>query len=264
MVEINNFCSGIGPMTRYAVDLKPILKIIAGANASKLRLDEPVDIKKLNFFYQFSNDVPLTDPVDPDIIEALKKVVEFFKVQHKIDAEEKTLPLNKSMDTWMALMNSNTKFGELIMEKYSKGNCLKEIVKNAFGLSGNTLIAILTALHGSETISEDKIKHYVKRHKEFVDMFTEMLGDNGVFLFPTHPTPALYHNEPLVRPFNFSYTALVNLLGMPSTTIPLGLGSEGLPIGIQAIANFDQDRLCLAVAEEIERAFGGWVEPQKS
>lgn len=251
-------------MTRYAVDLKPILKIISGTNAAKLRLDEPVDIKKVNFFYQFSNDVPLTDSVDPDIVASMKKVVEFLKVQHKIDAEEKTLPLNKSLDTWMALMNADTKFGEMIMEKYTKGKCLTEIVKNMFGLSGNTLIGILTALYGAETISEGKMNHYVKRHKELVDMFTEMLGENGVFLFPTHPTPALYHNEPLAKPFNFSYTALVNLLGMPATSIPLGLGREGLPIGIQVIANFDQDRLCLAVAEEIERAFGGWVEPQKS
>lgn len=251
-------------MTRFAVDLKPLLKIISGANASKLRLDEPVDIKKINFFYQFSNDIPLTDPVDPDIIAGMKKVVEFLKVQHKIDAEEKRLPLHKSLATWMALMNSNTKFGELIMAKYTKANCVKEIVKNIFGLSGNTLIGILTALYGAETISEGKMNHFVKCHKELVETFSAMLGDNGVFMFPTHPTPALYHNEPLARPFNFSYTALVNVLGMPSTSVPLGLGSEGLPIGIQVIANYDQDRLCLAVAEEIDRAFGGWTEPHKS
>lgn len=250
-------------MTRYAVDLKPILKIISGTNAPKLRLDEPVDIKKVNFFYQFSNDVPMTDPVDPDIVAAMKKVVEFLKVQHKIEAEEKRIPLQKSMAIWMAMMSSNTKFGELIMEKYTKGNCLKEIVKNAFGLSGNTLIALVTALYGAGDIGEEKMNHYGKLRQDLVNTFTEMLGDNGVFLFPAHPTPALYHNEPLARPFNFSYTALINLLGMPSTSVPLGLGSEGLPIGIQVIANYDQDRLCLAVAEELDRAFGGWVEPQK-
>lgn len=251
-------------MTRFAVDLKPLLKIIAGENAAKLRLDDPVDIKKVKFFYQFSNDVPLTDAVDSDIIAALKKVVEYLKVQHNIDSVEKKIPMQRSMAVWMAMMSSDTKFGQMIMENYTKTNVVKEIVKNAFGLSGNTFIALLTALYGAAEISEGKMEYFKKHRQALVEIFTEMLGDNGVLLFPTHPTPAPYHNEPLFRPFNFSYTALVNVLGMPSTTVPLGLGREGLPIGIQVIANYDQDRLCLAVAEELDRAFGGWVEPQKS
>lgn len=66
-----------------------------------------------------------------------------------------------------------------------------------------------------------------------------------------------------MRAFNFSYTAIINLLGLPATAIPLGIGpKEGLPIGVQVIANHKQDRLCLAVASELERAFGGWVAPK--
>lgn len=37
----------IGPMCRYATDLKPILKVIAINNSSKLKLDTKVDISKL-------------------------------------------------------------------------------------------------------------------------------------------------------------------------------------------------------------------------
>lgn len=43
--------------------------------------------------------------------------------------------------------------------------------------------------------------------------------------------------------------------------IPLGLDSKGLPLGIQAVAARNRDRHCLAVAEELERAFGGWTAP---
>lgn len=39
----------------------------------------------------------------------------------------------------------------------------------------------------------------------------------------------------------------------------MGLNSEGLPIGIQVVGNINQDRLTLAVALELEKAFGGWV-----
>lgn len=254
-------------MVRHAVDLKLLLQIISGENASKLKLSEPVDIKKLKFFYQFSNKAPLTDPVDPDIITAMKKVVEFLKEQHQLNAEEKKMPiLKKSLAIWFATMKNKKRFGEFIMENDSIGNILKEIVKNIFGLSGNTMIGLVTSLfdYGGVEVGSERHKHYINLRDQLEETFKEMLGENGVFLYPVHPTPAPYHNEPLVRAFNFSYTAVVNCLGLPSTTVPLGLSRDGLPIGIQVIANYNQDRLCLAVAEELDRAFGGWLEPQKS
>lgn len=254
-------------MTRHAVDLKPLLKIISGENSNKLNLDRPVDVSKLKVFYQFSNDAPLTDPVDPDIVAAMKKVVEFLNKKYNIKAEEKKIQrLRKSTAIWLATMKHSKKFGHFIMEKSSVGRIILEIFKNFIGLSGNTLISLFTALfdYGGVEYGDDRYKHHVKVRQNLEDTFKEMLGEDGVFLFPTHPTPAPYHNEPLVKPMNFSYTAIINCLGLPATTVPLGLGKEGLPIGIQVIANHNNDRLCLAVAEELDKAFGGWVEPQKA
>lgn len=88
-----------------------------------------------------------------------------------------------------------------------------------------------------------------------------MLGEDGIFLYPTHPTAAPLHHEPLVKPFNFSYTAIINVLGLPATACPLGLNKQGIPIGLQAVGGLYQDHLTLAVAEELEKAFGGWVLP---
>lgn len=78
-----------------------------------------------------------------------------------------------------------------------------------------------------------KLVSYVWRH--FYSQ--EMLGNDGVLIYPTHPVPAPYHNEPLVKPFNFSYTGIFNVLGLPATHCPLGLSSQGLPIGVQVINN---------------------------
>lgn len=252
-------------MTRHAVDLKPLLKILAGHNANKLNLDKPVDVKKLKYYYQFSSEAPLVDPVDPEIISAMKMVTEFLKKQYQIDSVEMKMPLmRKSMAIWFANMKATKRFGELIMENDSVGKILVEMVKNIFGLSGNTFIGLITSLfdYGGVELHGERYKHYLKLREELESSFSKLLGDDGVFFFPTHPTTAPYHNEPLLRPFNFSYTAIVNCLGLPSTTVPLGLSSEGLPIGIQVIANHNQDRLCIAVAEELNQAFGGWVEPQ--
>ena len=64
-------------------------------------------------------------------------------------------------------------------------------------------------------------------------MCQKILGDDGVFLYPSHPTTAAYHTQSMWRPWNFVYTAILNVIGVPVTQVPLGLDSEGLPLGIQ-------------------------------
>jgi len=44
-------------------------------------------------------------------------------------------------------------------------------------------------------------------------------------------------------------------------TIPLGLNDRGLPLGIQAAVAPGSDHVAVAVALQLERAFGGWVPP---
>ncbi|CAH4030026.1 fatty-acid amide hydrolase 2-B-like [Pieris brassicae] len=265
--EFLNTFLGVGPMTRHAVDLKPILEIMAADNANKLKLNEPVSVEKLKVYYQINNNAPLSDPVDPDIETAMLKVVEYLNVKHKIVAEEKKISiLRKSMNIWFSNLKTTKHFGSYIMKDYGYFSIIKEIFKNIIGCSENTLIALFTALidWGGVKFDSDEYKSYLKLRDELEKMFKDMLGDDGVFLFPTHPTPALYHNEPILRAMNFSYTAIINCLGFPATNIPLGLSREGLPIGIQVIANHNNDRLCLAFAEELDKAFGGWIEPQNS
>ena len=55
--------------------------------------------------------------------------------------------------------------------------------------------------------------------------------------------------------------AVFNLLGLPATAVPLGLNERGLPLGVQVAAGRDRDHVAIAVALELERAFGGWVPP---
>lgn len=91
--------------------------------------------------------------------------------------------------------------------------------------------------------------------------FQEMLGTNGVFFFPTFGVPACKHYDSLMLFSLVAYAQLFNVLELPSTHVPMGLNEDGLPIGFQVVAAPNQDRLCLAVAEELEKAFGGWVPP---
>lgn len=254
-------------MVRHAVDLKPLVKIMSGENSSKLDLDKPVDVSKLKVYYQLRNNAPVTDPVDKEIVAALNKVVEFLNVKHKIEAEEQSVDrLKKSVPIWLTLMKEkDSSFAKRIMGKDGVGTVLIELFKNMIGCSGNTLIGLFTALvdRGGVPFGSEKYNHYLRVRDDLEKTFKEMLGDDGVFLFPTHPTPAPYHNEPIIKSMNFCYTSIINCLGFPATNVPLGLNKEGHPIGIQVVANHNNDRLCLAMAEELDQAFGGWIEPQK-
>lgn len=88
-----------------------------------------------------------------------------------------------------------------------------------------------------------------------------ILGDNGVLLYPTFPTPALRHNQSFSKIVGVVYTMVFNLMGFPSTHVPMGRDRNGCPIGFQVVAAPYQDRLCLCIAGELEAAFGGWTEP---
>lgn len=47
----------------------------------------------------------------------------------------------------------------------------------------------------------------VLRHKEKLQReLEELLGTDGVMLYPTHPNMAPKHHHPLFKPFDFGYT----------------------------------------------------------
>ena len=46
-------------------------------------------------------------------------------------------------------------------------------------------------------------------------------GDDGVLLYPPHPTPAPYHGQGLTRLFNYTYTAIFNATSNPVTQVRL-------------------------------------------
>jgi aspartyl-tRNA(Asn)/glutamyl-tRNA(Gln) amidotransferase subunit A len=48
-------------------------------------------------------------------------------------------------------------------------------------------------------------------------------------------------------------TAIMNLIGAPSTTVPCALDERGLPIGVQVVARPLAESVCLRVADALER-----------
>ncbi|KAI6242588.1 Amidase domain-containing protein [Aphelenchoides fujianensis] len=59
-------------------------------------------------------------------------------------------------------------------------------------------------------------------------------------------------------------TAIFNALALPAIACPVGLNEDGIPLGVQLVSAPHNERLLIAAAAEIERAFGGWVPPPGS
>ena len=90
----------------------------------------------------------------------------------------------------------------------------------------------------------------------------EAIGD-GVMLYPSYAEAAPRHVTPLFPPTRWAYTAILNVLELPVTQVPLGLSRSGLPLGVQVAATPGRDHVTIAVAIALERAFGGWVPPPR-
>jgi len=102
-----------------------------------------------------------------------------------------------------------------------------------------------------------------------------LFGSFDAVISPVMPTPAYPHDhspEQEKRRINidgkdYAYTdqlawpGLATLPGLPATAIPIGLSPEGLPVGVQIVGPWLEDRTPLKLAELIEREFGGFVPP---
>ena len=81
-----------------------------------------------------------------------------------------------------------------------------------------------------------------------------------VILTPTAPTVAFRIGEKTADPLSMYladiFTITCNLAGLPGISIPCGNNSEGLPVGLQLMANHFQESLLLRVAHHFEKAGG--------
>ena len=174
--------------------------------------------------------------------------------------------LRKSVALWTSLMAAagNDTFCSLLANGPPNPpiNPFVELALWLIGRARHTLPALYLGIGEKVRNSAAKDAELRQVRDSLRDDLEQLLGDDGVLLYPTHPVPAPFHNQPLLLPFNFAYTGIFNVLGLPATAVPMGLtANEGVPIGIQVVASRYSDRLTLAVASALEHAFSGWVPP---
>lgn len=258
----------VGPIARYAEDLKPMLSVMAGGKASKLKLYEKVDLHNLKVFYMTEAGKSLVFlPVEQDIKDVIHTVAKHLNRKYGMPVTEGNFKeMEDSAETSIAVFFGLQGIPNALEDSENpKGShsLFLEIMKALIGASkySNALLMFYVLQVTNVFIPRWKYKYYYDQNEALKKKFTDVLGDNGIFLYPTHPTAAYYHNEMFTKTVGIMYAMIFNVLGLPSTHVPLGFNKEGMPIGIQIVAAPSQDRLCLAVAEALEKDLGGWIPP---
>ncbi|CAB3366495.1 Hypothetical predicted protein [Cloeon dipterum] len=258
----------IGPMARYAEDLRPMVKVLSGENAAKLRLDEKVDISKLRIYYMEDAGFSMAVlPVDKSIKKCIRHSAEALRKEHNAYVEKAKLKeFGQSLEISSAVFFGMDGIPDLLNNPYNPKQSLNlyvEILKSCFGLSklAFSTLAFYFLRDVNCFIPKRKFQHYLAKNEALSKKLNLLLGDDAVLLYPTHPTPAGFHNEMYVKTSGVLYAMAINTLGLPSTQVPVGFNSQGLPLGFQVVAGPNQDRLSIAVAEELQRLMGGWTPP---
>ena len=105
-----------------------------------------------------------------------------------------------------------------------------------------------------------KIRTLIKRD------FEQAFADVDVLLTPTSPNAAFAPGEitdPVTMYLNDIFTVTVNMAGLPGISVPAGLDSRGLPLGLQLIGKaFDEETLFRS-AGVLEEAAGFTAQPEK-
>ncbi|KAL0129364.1 hypothetical protein PUN28_004218 [Cardiocondyla obscurior] len=250
-----------GPLCRKAEDLIPVLKVLMGSNVTKLKLDEPVNVKHLKVFYQESSGDLRASKVNRTMQTTLIKAVRHFRELTGSATKIKIPGSEYSFRLWRYCMSyEGFNFKLNITNRKYVASASGEIYNFLTGNSQLTLAAVVKLIEEDFFPRENAewAKNTLENAKKFL---AEKLGDNGVLFYPSAPFPPIYHYSAFLRPFNFGYWCLFNALRFPTCQVPLGLDKQGLPVGIQVVAAPYNDHLCIAVAKELEAAFGGWVPP---
>jgi len=264
----------IGPMARSAADLALALDIIAGPdvemNALAYRLELPPprhgDLKSFRVLILETHPLIPTATDVRTALEALAAGLE--KLGVKTARHSPLLPdLVETAKVYTRLLTSIIGAFLPLEEYLGFAEAAKALPASEDGLAAWRMRG--TVLSHREWILCDGARARVRRQ------WRELFREWDVVLCPPMPTVAFPHDHTPKQerrriaidgksyPYldQIVWPGLATLPGLPATAAPIGLSPAGLPIGVQIIGPYLEDRTTLAFAELIERAFGGFAAP---
>ena len=247
----------IGPITKDVYDSCLLLNLIAGHDEKDTT---SADIEKKDYTKALKNDVKglkigvpkefFGEGINSEVKECLEKAIETYK-ELGAQIEEFSLDIAQySLATYyiIACAEASSNLGRFdgIRYGYRAKNVksLKELYRKSrsegFGAEVKRRIIL-----GTYVLSSGYYDAYYKKAqqvrtlvmKEFNDAFEKY----DVILTPTSPTVAFDIGSKTTNPLEMYLsdicTVSVNIAGLPGISIPCGVDSQGMPIGMQLIGN---------------------------
>ena len=263
----------IGPMTKDVEDSALLLNIIAGhdENDSTSVKREKIDYTKnlKNSIQGMKIGVPkefFGEGINPEVKKSLEKSIEEYKKLGAI-VEECSLDVSESSLAAyyiIACAEASSNLGRFDGIRYGYRvkdyKDLKELFVNSrtegFGKEVKRRIILGTYVLSSGYYDAfykkaQKVRTYVK------NKFDECFKKYDVLLTPVAPTTAFdigsKTNNPLEMYLADICTVSINIASVPAISIPCGVDSNNMPIGMQLIGNRFQEEKILNAAYAIEQ-----------
>jgi len=258
----------IGPLARRAEDLIPVLRVIAGPDgidpyAREAVIGDPAAVSMRGLRILLSEHSSYI-PVSRELRAArLRAAARLEQAGAKVEAVS-LRSMRRALELYLAVlkMDAGVTVSELLVAEGSAPVTLRSALRRK-GPHTRALRLLLMTEWLTGKVPAGRLRRVAAAREAFAEELVATVGD-GVLLHPTHPRVAPRHGRTVGKPWLLTTTAVFNLAGMPVAQIPLGLDPRGLPLGVQAVAGPDRDHVAVAVALELERAFGGWVPPSRA
>ena len=255
-----------GVLARRAADLAPALRLIAGPDGedpvadAEIELGDPDEVALEGLEVVISEGASYL-PTSRELREARERAAGALAGAGARLRRQNLRSVRRAAELFLAAVQEGAgiSLAELIVAEGGEPVRLR----TAFHRDNpHTLATLLTifAERAGERIPRRRVRKAREAARSLEREIEGAIG-SGVMLHPPHARVAPRHGRTVGRPWLLAPTALFNLLGMPATQVPLGLGRKGLPVGVQVAAVRGNDHVAIAAAMELERALGGWVPP---
>jgi amidase len=259
-----------GPLARCADDLELALDVVAGPDigedaAWQLRIP-PARSDRLRDYRVAV--LPRLDwlPVDAEIMAALDNLAVRLGrsgLTVKEASPEYLGDLRQHYQLYNALLSATLFARQSDSER-------KQLAARLRAFGDPFLSAFASGLEASVA---DYIR-WQRWREDYREAFRRFFRDWDILLTPVTIVPAFPHlsvewmegrldvsGEPVPYARLGFHASIATLSGHPATAFPFGLTKAGLPIGLQAIGPYLEDRTPIRFTSLIHREFGGWQPP---
>lgn len=238
----------VGPMARSVEDLELILPLIAGPDwidpsiiPMPLESSRKIDVNKLKIAFHTDNGVI---PASPEISQMMRRIALMLSDHGLMIDEDRPNGIEQSYEIMMNLLAADG------------GASIRRLLK-----ASNTKEHSIPWLGLADPIDATAFDALIMKWFQLKSIMLPFFENYDVILSPVNAYPALKHGSVRDDLQAFSYTMAYNLTGWPVTVIRGGTSSEGLPIGLQIIAQPWKEDIALAVAAYIEKELGVFPAP---